>query len=114
MYARMKVENEMLKDAKMEAWIHYDDLCYANLNATEPQKIWVKIIGIDENGYFEDLLGRTCESIIQKGFETMGEALQWLEQKCKYLVIEDLSIRAWRGKHAQEKIDEINKNGFYL
>ena len=26
MYARMKVENEMLQDAKMEAWIHYDEL----------------------------------------------------------------------------------------
>ena len=113
MYVRMKVENEMLKDAKMEAWIYYDEL-YQVFNNKENPKIWAKIIGIDENGYFEDLLGRTCESIIQKGFETMGEALQWLEQKCKDLVIEDLSIRAWRGKLAQEKIDEINENGFYL
>ena len=114
MYARMKVENEMLQDAKMEAWIHYDDLCYANLNATEPQKIWAKIIGIDENGYFEDLLGRTCESTIQESFETMREALHWLEQKCKDLIIEDLVITTSRGKWAQEKIDEINENGFYL
>jgi hypothetical protein len=103
MYVRMKVENEMLKDAKMEAWIHYDE-----------QRILAKIHGIDENGHFEDLLGRTCESIIQKEFETLREALYWLDEKCKCLVIEDLSIIAWRGKRAQEKIDEINENGFYL
>ena len=110
MYVRMKVENEMLQDAKMEAWIHYDEL----YNNKENPKIWAKIIGIDENGYFEDLLGRTCESIIQKEFETMREALHWLEQKCKDLIIEDLVITTSRGKWAQEKIDEINENGFYL
>ena len=113
MYVRMKVENEMLQDAKMEAWIHYDEL-YQVKWAEDSQKIWAKIIGIDENGYFEDLLGRTCESRFQESFETMREALHWLDEKCKGLVIEELSIIAWRGKHAQEKIDEINKNGFYL
>ena len=110
MYVRMKVENEMLQDAKMEAWVHYDQA----FNNKENPKIWAIILGIDENGYFEDLLGRTCESIIQKEFETLREALHWLDEKCKCLVIEDLSIRAWRGKHAQEKIDEINEKGFYL
>jgi hypothetical protein len=113
MYVRMKVENEMLKDAKMEAWIHYDDM-YQVITSKENQKVWAKIIGIDENGHFEDLLGRTCESIIQKEFETLREALYWLDEKCKALVLEDLSIVAWRGKRAQEKIDEINENGFYL
>ena len=107
MYVRMKVENEMLQDAKMEAWIHYDDMY-------NEQIILAKIHRIDEKGHFEDLLGRTMESIIQKEFETLREALYWLDEKCKGLVIEDLSIVAWRGKRAQEKIDEINENGFYL
>ena len=113
MYVRMKVENEMLKDAKIEAWIHYDEL-YQVKWAEDSQKIWANIIGIDENRYFEDLLGRTCESRFQESFETMREALHWLEQKCKDLIIEDLVITTSRGKWAQEKIDEINKNGFYL
>ena len=113
MYARMKVENEMLQDAKMEAWIHCDDL-YQVVNAKETQKIWAIINGIDENGHFEDLLGRTCDSIIKKEFETMREALNWLEQKCTDLLIEDLAITASRGRWAQEKIIEINEKGFYL
>lgn len=106
-YVRMKIKNEFMSNANYEAWIHYSD------NEKE-RKIFAIINGIDENGYFQDLLGRTQESIIKKEFETITEAFDWLEDKCKELVIEELTHVSRRGKWAQEKIDCINNMGFQL
>ena len=111
MYVRMKVENEMLQDAKMEAWIHYT---FSKVDYSNQLEFTAIIRGIEDNAHFDDLLFRCNESKIEQIFDSVEEALHWLEEKCKELVIEELSIRVWRGKRAQEKIDEINENGFYL
>jgi len=92
MYVRMKVENAVLKEI-MEACIHYDG-----------QKIYAKIIAIDE---YET-------EIDHKEFEALGEALRWLEEKCKELTIKQFSNEAEKGILAQKIVDAINENGFYL
>ena len=106
-YVRMKIENEFLNDANFEAWIHYSD------NDKE-QKIYAKIIGIGENGHFEDLLGRTCDAINEKEFEEIKDALNWIERRGAELVIRELEDVARRGRWAQEKIDCIDSMGFQL
>ena len=106
-YVRMKIENSLIEEAHCEAWIHYcsDD---------KGQKISAIINGIDENGHYQDLLGNPCESRIQKEFDTIEEAISFLEEKCKSLIIEELTDVSRRGRWAQEKIDSINNQGFML
>jgi bifunctional DNase/RNase len=106
-YVRMKIENNFINDAHYEAWIHYSE------NERE-RKVIAIINGIDENRHFQDLLGRHCESMIKKEFDTIQEAINFLEEKCKSLVIEELTNVAWRGRQAQEKIDCIESMGFQL
>lgn len=106
-YVRMRIDNSLINDAHYEAWIHYcEDI--------KGSKVSAIINGIDENGHFQDLLGRHCESRIQKEFDTIQEAINFLEEKCKSLVIEELTNVAWRGRRAQEKIDCIDNEGFHL
>lgn len=106
-YVRMKIDNSLLDDARYEAWIHYCE-------DSKGLKVSAIINGIDENGHFQDLLGRHCESRIQKEFDTIQDAISFLEEKCKSLVIEELTDVARRGRWAQEKIDIINDGGFQL
>ena len=106
-YVRMKIDNSLINDAHYEAWIHYcEDI--------KGSKVSAIINGIDENGHFQDLLGRNCESRIQKNFDTIEEAISFLEEKCKIMVIEDLTDVSSRGRWAQEKIDSIKNEGFHL
>jgi hypothetical protein len=106
-YVRMKIENSLIEKAHYEAWIHYCE-------DSKGLKVSAIINGIDENGHFQDLLGRHCESKIQKEFDTIQEAISFLEEKCKSLVIEELTDVSRRGRWAQEKIDSINNQGFML
>lgn len=52
--------------------------------------------------------------ILREEFDTMDDAIKFLETECERLIVEEFKRRAWQGRRAQERLDEINANGFKL
>lgn len=76
---------------------------------------------IDDNGlmikasiYYDRERTEYDSPILEKEFDTMEDAINFLETECERLIVEELENRAWKGRRAQEKLDEIKTHGFEL
>ena len=52
--------------------------------------------------------------ILEKEFDTMEDAINFLETECELLIVGELNHRTFKGRRAQERLDEIKENGFKL
>ena len=50
--------------------------------------------------------------VLRKEFDTMDDAIEFLETECERLIVEELKNQAFKGRRAQERLDEIKINGF--
>lgn len=97
-HVEMKIESYLLEDIGHSAIIEYwkDDFA-----------LMVKASIYNNN----DIDG--CDfPILRKEFDTMDDAIEFLETECERLIVEEFKRRAWQGRKAQERLDEINANGF--
>lgn len=97
-HVEMKIESYLLEDIGRSAIIEYwkDDFA-----------LMVKASIYDNN----DIDG--CDfPILRKEFDTMDDAIEFLEKECERLIVEEFKRRAWQGRRAQERLDEIKENGF--
>ena len=96
----MKIENYLLDDIGRSATIEYwkDDLA-----------LMVRASIYDNNE-----MDAYNFPILRKEFDTMDDAIDFLETECERLIVEEFKRRAWQGRRAQERLDEIKENGFKL
>lgn len=106
-YVRMKIENSYLEKAHFEAWVHFS-------NAENKIFYRARIIGIDENERYVDLLGRYVDTVFEEDFDDMPSAINWLEQKAKKLVVEELEWQIKKATPSQICLDNIKQYGFEL
>ena len=102
-FTEMKIENSLLNRVRYTAELRYStDLCIATID------------GFDENEFIEDLLGRQVKVRYRKEFDSIHQAIKWLENKCEEIILEELDLVVRNAKYAQEGIDNINNEGFKL
>lgn len=96
----MNIENHVLEDMRRSASIEY----------------WKDDFGLMIRAfiYDNDEMDRYNYPILEKEFDTMEEAINFLEIECERLIVPELLNMAFKGRKAQERLDEIKENGFKL
>lgn len=97
-HVEMKIESYLLEDIGRSATIDY---------WKDNVGLMVKASIYDNN----DIDG--CDfPVLRKEFDTIDDAIKFLETECERLIVEEFKRRAFQGRMAQERLDEINANGF--
>lgn len=96
----MNIENHVLEDIGYSASIEYwkDD-----------KGLMVKAQIHKYDSHFNEYF-----RIDEKEFNTMEDAINYLEIECADITIAELNHRAFKGRRAQERLDEIKEEGFKL
>ena len=98
-HVRMNIENHLLQEAGFQASIRYCE-------DEEVHIIRAVIFGEDETGY---------DSIIHnEQFSSIGEAISFIEETVKNMVVANLTRVARKGQIAQDHLNTINEYGFKL
>ena len=96
----MNIDNYILKDAGYAASIEY----FKDDNAVMARALISNLNDKLSDGW----------PFVREEFNNLDDALNFLQKSCAELVASELEVRTFRGRRAQERLDEINEIGFKL
>lgn len=99
-HVTMNIDNYILEDAGYAASIEY----WKDDNAVMARALISNINDELSDGW----------PFVREEFNNLDDALNFLQKSCAELVASELEVRTLRGRRAQERLDEINENGFKL